>query len=45
LPAKQRNHRTRQYGLEYTGELLHGGGRGFESHRLHSEMCGFAAKT
>jgi hypothetical protein len=31
------------------GELveppLHGGRRGFESHRLHSEMCKFAGKT
>jgi hypothetical protein len=24
---------------------LHGGGQGFESPRLHSEMCGFAGKT
>jgi len=35
IPAKQRNNRTHQDGLECISWLLYGGGQGFESPRLH----------
>ena len=45
MPAKQQNRRTHQNGPEHTSWLLHGGGQGFESPPLHSEMLRFAGKT
>jgi hypothetical protein len=36
------SHRNPQQTIE---PPLHGGGRGFESHRLHSKLCRFAGKT
>jgi hypothetical protein len=44
-PLEQAIFGTSANASKFIAPPLHGGGRGFESHRLHSEIPGFAGKT